>query len=463
LVSTAAQTALVDGSGNGTITGNVTMQRYLPSAFGYKYFSSPFQSATVGAFAPYVNLTAPFPTFYSYDESKNSSGWVNYTNTSGVLAPLRGYAANFGTLASNETVSLTGIVNNNILSTVPMYNTNMTYTKGFNLAGNPYPSPVDWNAASGWVRENIDNAVYYFNAGTTDQYTGTYSTYINGMSSDGIANNFIAAMQGFFIHVSDGVYPVLATFGLDNRVRVNNLTAVFHKSAHLDTRPAIRLTAKYADEINSADPVVVYFDDSGTASFNNELDALKLMNTDVKTPNFYAFLADGNRLAIRAIPYPGSISEVSLGLKTEQDGWISLQATQIENMPSGMHIYLSDKKTGVYTNLLESAAYKFNKGAGSEDDRFRLIFSKSAQSANQMANTEFVAWYSGGRLMVSFSGSAGEQGNLVICNMLGQEIFRRQLTGAGIHEFDYRVRNGVYVVSFYSGKSVYSKKVIITN
>ena len=290
LVSTAAQTALVDGSGNGTITGNVTMQRYLPSAFGYKYFSSPFQSATVGAFAPYVNLTASFPTFYSYDESKNSSGWVNYTNTSGALIPMRGYAANFGTLASDETVSLTGVVNNNILSTVPMYNTNKTYTKGFNLAGNPYPSPVDWNAASGWVKENIDNAVYYFNAGTTDQYTGTYSTYINGMSSDGVANNFIAAMQGFFIHVSDGVYPVLATFGLDNRVRVNNLTAVFHKSAHLDTRPAIRLTAKYAEGTNSADPVVVYFDDSGTASFNNKLDALKLMNTDVKTPNFYAFL-----------------------------------------------------------------------------------------------------------------------------------------------------------------------------
>ena len=47
LVSTAAQTALIDGSGTGTVTGNVTMQRYLPSGFGYKYFSSPFQSATV--------------------------------------------------------------------------------------------------------------------------------------------------------------------------------------------------------------------------------------------------------------------------------------------------------------------------------------------------------------------------------------------------------------------------------
>src|SRR5579872_2575968 len=34
LLSTAAQTALVDGSGTGEVVGNLTMQRYLPSGFG---------------------------------------------------------------------------------------------------------------------------------------------------------------------------------------------------------------------------------------------------------------------------------------------------------------------------------------------------------------------------------------------------------------------------------------------
>ena len=45
LLSTAVQTALINGAGSGNIIGNVTMQRYLPSGYGYKYFSSPFQSA----------------------------------------------------------------------------------------------------------------------------------------------------------------------------------------------------------------------------------------------------------------------------------------------------------------------------------------------------------------------------------------------------------------------------------
>ena len=47
LLSTASQTALIDGAGSGSVDGNVSMQRYIASGFGYKYISSPFQAATV--------------------------------------------------------------------------------------------------------------------------------------------------------------------------------------------------------------------------------------------------------------------------------------------------------------------------------------------------------------------------------------------------------------------------------
>ena len=462
LVSTAVQTALIDGSGTGTVTGNITMQRYLSSSFGYKYFSSPFQSTTVNAFAAHINLGGSFPTFYAYDESKTTSGWVTYTNPNGLLTPMLGYAANFGTLASAVTVSLSGVVNDNILSVVTLYNTNKTYTKGFNLAGNPYPSPIDWNAASGWTRVNMDDAIYYFTAGATDPYTGTYSTYINGVSSDGIANNMIAAMQGFFVHVSDGAYPVSATFGLNNRVRVSKLTPVF-KSTSIETRPVIRLTVEYTDETNPADPVVIYFDEGATSFFDKESDALKLMNTDIKSPNLYSLSEDSKQLSINAIPYPDSISVVPLGLKTEQDGLISFQAAQIENMPSGLQIYLSDKRTGINTDLLKSGGYNLNFSAGLDESRFSLVFSKRVLPPNQNENTKFIVYPSGGKLMVSFTGTSGEKGDLVVYNMMGQDIFRRQLTGTGIHELDPQVSAGVYVVIIYSGQTIYSKKVIITN
>ncbi len=463
LVSSATQTALIDGAGTGDITGNVTMQRYLSSAFGYKYFSSPFQSATVNAFDDYLDLNASFSAFYTYDESKVTSGWENYTNSTGLLMPMQGYAANFGADASEKTVSITGIVNNNILSTLTLYNNNQPYTKGFNLVGNPYPSPIDWDASDGWTRVNIDNAVYYFNAGTTDQYTGTYSSYINGISSDGLASHVIAAMQGFFVHVSDGDYPVTASFGMDNRVRVNNINAVFQKAAHYETRPIIRLTAKYADDTNPGDPLVIYLNDWATEAFDKDLDALKLMNTDVTSPNFYTLSPDADRLSINAIPYPEIASEVSLGLKNEQDGVVSFEAGQIENIPAGLHIYLADKKTRINTELQQSGGYKLFLAAGVDEGRFSLILSEHTLSENQANNDAFIAYSSGDKLVVSFTGEIGEKGDLSIRNILGQELWRRQLAGTGTHELDVPLRTGVYVVSFSTGKIIYSKKIVINN
>src|SRR5450759_5790523 len=229
LLSTVTQTALIDGSGTGQVNGNVTMQRYLPSGFGYKYFSSPFQGATVSEFGDNMDLLAVFPSFYNYDESKSSAGWVTYTNSAGVLNPLYGYAVNFGCSVTAITADVTGVVNNGNLSRT-MYNNNNTYTKGFNLVGNPYPSPIDWDAASGWIKTNIDNALYYFKSSTTDQYGGTYSTYINFVSSDGLATKIIPSMQGFFIHVSDGAWPITGTLALNNSVRITDMTHSFIKS-----------------------------------------------------------------------------------------------------------------------------------------------------------------------------------------------------------------------------------------
>jgi len=158
-----------------------------------------------------MDLASSWPMFYRYDESRTSSGWVSYSAGTLPLVPLEGYAVNFGSVTAPHTADVTGEVNNGSVS-VTLFNNNNAYTKGFNLAGNPYPSPVDWNAA-GWTKTGIDNALYFFRTSTTDEYGGTYSSYVNGISSDGVADNIIPSMQGFFVHVSDGTYPVTGCAG----------------------------------------------------------------------------------------------------------------------------------------------------------------------------------------------------------------------------------------------------------
>jgi hypothetical protein len=416
----------------------------------------------VNAFSSYVNLGASFPLFYSYDESKVGTGWVTYTTSTNALNPTAGYCANFGTSMTPVTLNIPGLVTNGAISTGTLYNHNNTYTLGFNLIGNPYPSPVDWNAASGWTKTNIDNALYYFNPGTTDQYTGAYATYINGVSSDGIATNIIPAMQGLFIHVTNGSYPVSGSLGFSNAVRVNNLSPAFHKETQSDTLEFLRLTAGYPGE-GITDPAVIYFDNKATRNFDKEYDALKLMNTDLRIPNLYSVSGDTMRLSINSIPVPGdSIQTIPLGLRVTQDGWVEIKAHDIR-MPDNLYVFLKDAGAGLIQDLSRNPLYRVNLVSGNYDGRFFIVFSKTDLRYKPGQDQDFYVYSSGGRLYVYLNLDQGEICNLVINNMLGQSCYRQELSGNGYHELEPNLPDGMYVVSLYTNTEKKSKKIYIQN
>jgi hypothetical protein len=460
LLSTATQTALIDGAGMGTVNGNVTMQRYLPNGFGYKYVSSPFQNASVGGFAAEIDLEAAFPTFYRYEENRDATGWITYVDPSGVLTPMAGYAANSGTSTAAKTLSLTASVNNGALAPVTLYNRDKTYTKGFNLMGNPYPSPIDWNASSGWTRNNIDNAIYYFDAGATDQYTGTYSTYINGISSNGTATNIIASMQGFFVHVSDGAYPVSGSFGMDNRVRVNNLSPAFHKSSDDLYRPVIRLSAGFDEGYSISDPLVIYFDETATSGFENELDAIKLNNTDPEVPNFYALSEEGKRLSIGAWPAPDENFEIPLGIKTGKPGMLNFSLASAQNLNPGLGVFLKDKVSGIVQNLQQKSDYKVYLSEGDVQNRFTLIFSDKDISQEAFGSGSVDAYVEDGLIYVIIR-LKEEQVNVSLHNIAGQSLINRNFNGEGHHKLGQAPAPGVYVVTVFTGMGTVSKKILV--
>ncbi len=465
LVSSAAQTAFIDGSGAGNITGNVTMQRYLLSKFGYKYISSPFQSATVNELSDDIDLGDPFPTLFKYDESLITSGWVDYITTSDLLNPLSGYAANFGSSAVPFTADISGVVNNGALS-VTLYNHNNTYTSGFNLVGNPFPSAIDWDAPSGWTKTNIDDALYYFKAGTTDEYEGTYSTYINHISSDGLATNIIPSIQGFFIHVSDGSYPVTGTLGLDNRVRVTDLTHPLLKSEEKGSLPLIRLGAYFTDDTTSTDPMVIYFDEKARTGFDSYLDARKLINTDYYVPSLYAFGTDGTKLSIDALPEKKDILyRIPLGLKTYLDGYIAFRIINVSEEHDFEKIYLSDLYSGSEQDLLNKNEYKVYLEAGEYENRFFLNFSeKIIEKPDTSSNNNLFSIYSShGIIYAYFNTDKIGSGLLSIYNLTGQALFVKKIYEPGYYEFNPGIKDGIYVVSFVSAIYQDAKKIYIDN
>ena len=463
LVSAATQTALIDGSGAGTVTGNVTMQRYLPIGFGYKYFSSPFQAATVSEFGDDMDLASSFPLFYRFNENHRGAGWVTYTTGTNVLNPLEGYAVNFGAVAIPNTVDVMGEVNNGSFS-VTLFNHDSTFTKGFNLVGNPYPSPVDWDAA-GWTKTNIDTAVYYFKASATDEYGGTYSSYIKGISSDGFATNIIPSMQGFFVHVSDGTFPVTGTLGVSNSVRINDLTHPFLKSANSDDRFLLRATATFADDIASADPAVIYFDDGAQQSFDGGFDALKLMNTDMLVTNFYSVLTGDKKLSVNALPTElfDTTLTVPLGLMIYRDGEVIFKIKDIENRPGEINIYFRDAVTGSNINMLTAQDYRVVLNAGDYNNRFSLAFLKNATGIGDHPASDriFSAYESSGKIKATVNTISGGEGVITIYDMAGRPLYIKKVYETGYYEFDPGVSQGIYIIGYITGNQRCTLKLIL--
>ncbi|MCM8570151.1 T9SS type A sorting domain-containing protein [Gramella jeungdoensis] len=469
LVSDSIQTGLIDGSGNGEVIGQVKMQRYINPAFGYKYISSPFSNSTVGDFSAYINLSSGFPLIYRYDENRkdsnnnDTSGWEAYTNTASALNIMEGYAVNLGSASTPITIELSGTVNNGDYQK-NLINHNGKYTKGFHLVGNPYPSPIDWNSASGWTKNNVDDAVYFFRADVIDQYTGTYSSFVNGISSsDGNSSNIIPSMQGFFVHVSDpstGIYPSSGTLGMTNEVRVNDFGQQFIKATSTP-KELIRISASL-NENSARDEMVIYFDQSASVNFEKEKDALKLLNTNYEVPNLYTITPEGKELSINAISSSmiKSSEKVPLGLLVEKEGMMTISLQEIQNLSANLKIYLIDEEKATYVNLNEED-YKFHTGKAEYDSRFYLSFSTAGLPEIEIFQEPFSLMNTGQEIGIKMNLQEKESGLLMICNIAGQLIDVRKVQGKEDINIQGIKSNGVYMVSYISGNRKFSKKVLV--
>jgi hypothetical protein len=358
---------------------------------------------------------------------------------------------------------VTGVVNNGNLS-VTLYNNNNPYTLGFNLIGNPYPSPIDWDAGAGWTKTNIDDALYYFKASATDQYGGTYGTYINGISSDGLATSIIPSMQGFFIHVSNGSFPVTGTLAMNNSVRITDKTHSFLKSAMIYSDPLLRLAAAFSDDTTSYDPVVIYLDAKATEGFDSRSDALKLYNTDLKVPNLYAVCSNGSKLSIDALPAIDSLTIVPLGLKINRSGNVIFKIRNIGSDFSNLNISISDVITGMEQDLIAGNEYIVNLNTGDYKNRFYLNFRNSViTGATQITPEEesFTIFCFQGILKTDIKLLLGGKGTLQIISLTGQMLFNQKVYETGHYEYNPGLKEGIYIATFISGNKKISKKIII--
>ena len=139
----------------------------------------------------------------------------------------RGYL--YSVQAANPTKEFAGNLNNGPVSYGLTYSSASVSLKGFNLVGNPYPSSVDWYAASGWTRSNLVSSGGGYDMWIWNPAANNYGVY-NSADADGVGTNpvtrYIAPMQGYFVQAASA-----GNLTMNNDVRVHDGAGTWFKNA----------------------------------------------------------------------------------------------------------------------------------------------------------------------------------------------------------------------------------------
>ncbi len=342
---TISSNAAGDGSliNNGTITGSAVVERYLPGA-SWHLISTSVAASNSGLYSGLY--------MRQYDESTDAFG-AYITSTTMPLIPGTGAVlwANSAT-----TISYNGSLNDGDIGPLTC-----THKKnGYNLLGNPYPSAIDWNAASGWTKTNLSNNLWSWS-----ETAGQYATY-NGITGTNGGSQYIAMGQGFFVQALAGG----GSLSMTKSVQVHNTISLM-KSAKSEP-PLIRLKVtgnKYSDE------VVIMKDSMATSGIDYIYNAQKIKGY-VSAPQLYT-LQNDKMFSIYTYDNIDTTVHIPIYLSVGKD--TSYKLTLYNNLEfKELRMYLFDKLNNTTQEIKDSLLYTFEAAPTDDSARFKIVFKADA-------------------------------------------------------------------------------------
>lgn len=434
-----------------TITGNINIERYIGQG-GWHNTAAPVNSALSNVY------TGTDLVFY-YDESiilnDWNFGWVWY---SGALSVMRGYDVySSSPITVDYTASNGGHLNTGSY-TIAVTRTNVTNgeaenRKGWNLLGNPYPSPVDWLMESGWNKSDINDAKYIWNP-SNNNYTiflgGTNPTGING------GTQFIPSNQGFWVQALQ-----TGTVEVNNAARVGIAASTpdYYKNSNTISNE-LRLTALgngYSDE------TMIRFLPETTQEFDINKDACKLFSPNDSVPQLYT--NTGNTLlAINSLPEITDGLAIPLNFICGTLGYYSIAIDSGSSIDNSEKVYLKDLKDEKLINLSTEHRYTFFHTTNDYSQRFILFFNPSKDVINN-SNTENFFTVSSHKNRITIIKNSSELNNckVFIYNLFGQVITSFTLNEEQKTTVTINAPTGYYIASIISGSGISNSKIFIVN
>lgn len=433
----------------GTVSGSGSfqMEQYLTGTGGgtpngvFHYVGSPL----VGAQASGFDLAAG-NKLWSYSESDN--GYTQIVNGATALSPLVGYTVRAG---ANVTRTLTGTSFNTGTQTTGLSRTGTSNLKrGYHLVANPYPSTVNWDAAT---RINLEPTIWYR---TNQSGSMVFDTY-NASSNIGTNNNLGGAVTGNIppgqaVWVRVDADGNTGTLGFNNGNRSHGTLASIYKTEAQEG--VVRITLSNA--INS-DETILLFNTDAQDGFD-EFDSRKYWAANI--PQLYTNVAE-DTLVINGLSNTLTNPVVDLGMKLPEAGNYSLHATSI-TLPN-QSVYLEDKALGVFQDLDNQAVYSFTSDAGNIADRFALHFNMVAvgTNADAMSHTSSTVYTSNQNTIHILLPEKIENGKVDVMDMSGR-VIQTTMLKSNNSAITLHASAGIYLVRISTENGTATHKVKIS-
>ena len=489
------------GNSAGTITGNVTVERFIPSGKrAFRLLSPAVTTSTFisGNWQQQTHITGGLgatglgfdatetnnPSMFTYNNlALSGSGWTAIANTNntnltagvGYRVLIRGdrnvnlTVASQANMNAATTLSATGTLRTGTVtldasSTPAINNTANTTTLGYSLVGNPYQSAVDWNSVT---RSGIDATYWAWDPNMgTGAARGNYvafnvSTGTNNVDSQ--VGRYIQPGQAFFV-----MNTTLGTAG----------TLTFQEAHKATTSANVFRTANETESANFASLSVQLYDPNELAIGGYPIDATKAVFSSDYTNELglgdatkleaasenIAWFRNNTKLAIDAAA-PVTITDElvmkTLRLGANKNYTFKIQTT---NFDTALTPYLVDTFLNTQTEIATSQAYlatfaTTSNVASYSENRFKIVFQNALLNTDTFATQ--VGLYpnpsKGNGFYLQLPSTA--QATVRLYNTLGQEIAISH--NEGHYQANQSLAAGVYHIMVTQGEKTSKLKWIV--
>lgn len=287
--------------------------------------------------------------------------------------------------------------------------------------GNPYPSSIDWGAASGWTRTELNSSGGGYNMWIWNPDASNYGVYNSANAEDTGTNSvsrYIAPMQGYFVQAANS-----GKLGMNNDVRIFNTTGNWFKSTKSQQAANIRISVK-SDAGYGSDEVHLCFGNS-----RNENGALKLFSKELTAPSLY-MSAENRNFSVLYLTSPEENQVESVRFKAGADGNYTLYCSFDVNKFDT--VMLEDRQIHHLQNMRQDNKYSFKASQTDNPDRFVLYF-----GAGNHANKELPIkiYIDGIQLIVDLTLVTNET-DILIYDVLGRKLLQQKVEGETKHKFN---------------------------